>query len=82
MRPTGVEQKGFGFIQLDEGGADVFVHIFCGRAAGLRELKDGQKITYELAADRKSGEMSADNLEADLNMREVSWNLKTVNSLS
>jgi len=55
---------------------------FLRESGGLRELKDGQKITYELAADRKSGEMSADNLKADLNMREVSWNLKTVNSSS
>ncbi|MBD9497947.1 cold-shock protein [Ensifer sp. ENS01] len=56
--------KGFGFIQPDGGGADVFVHISAVERAGLRELKDGQKITYELVADRKSGKMSADNLQA------------------
>ncbi|AFL50908.1 CspA family cold shock protein [Sinorhizobium fredii] len=56
--------KGFGFIQPDDGGADVFVHISAVERAGLRELKDGQKITYELVADRKSGKMSADNLQA------------------
>ncbi len=56
--------KGFGFIQPDDGGADVFVHISAVERAGLRELKDGQKITYELVSDRKSGKMSADNLQA------------------
>ena len=56
--------KGFGFIQPDDGGADVFVHISAVERAGLLELKDGQKITYELVADRKSGKMSADNLQA------------------
>lgn len=56
--------KGVGFIQPDDGGADVFVHISAVERAGLRELKDGQKITYELDSDRKSGKMSADNLQA------------------
>ncbi|MGN7736695.1 cold-shock protein [Ensifer sp. 22564] len=56
--------KGFGFIQPDDGGADVFVHISAVERAGLLELKDGQKITYELVSDRKSGKMSADNLQA------------------
>ena len=56
--------KGFGFIQPDDGGADVFVHISAVERAGLRELKDGQKITYELVSDRKSGKMSAHNLQA------------------
>ncbi|MCY1492770.1 Cold shock protein CspA [compost metagenome] len=56
--------KGFGFIQPDDSGADVFVHISAVERAGLRELKDGQKITYELVSDRKSGKMSADNLQA------------------
>lgn len=56
--------KGFGFIQPDDGGADAFVHISAVERAGLRELKDGQKITYELVSDRKSGKMSADNLQA------------------
>lgn len=54
--------KGFGFIQPDDGSADVFVHISAVERAGLRELKDGQKINYELVKDRKSGKMSADNL--------------------
>ncbi|NTF91444.1 cold-shock protein [Agrobacterium rhizogenes] len=56
--------KGFGFIQPDDGSADVFVHISAVERAGIRGLNDDQKITYELVKDRKSGKMSADNLEA------------------
>ncbi len=56
--------KGFGFIQPDDGSADVFVHISAVERAGMRDLTDGQKITYELVKDRKSGKMSADNLKA------------------
>ncbi|ABR64186.1 cold-shock protein [Sinorhizobium medicae] len=56
--------KGFGFIQPDDGSPDVFVHISAVERAGLQDLKDGQKITYELVKDRKSGKMSADNLRA------------------
>lgn len=56
--------KGFGFIQPDDSGADVFVHISAVQRAGLRDLKDGQKISYELVEDRKTGKMSADNLQA------------------
>jgi CspA family cold shock protein len=58
------ETKGFGFIQPDDGGTDVFVHISAVQRAGLRGLSDGQKIGYELVKDRKSGKMSADNLQA------------------
>ena len=58
------ETKGFGFIQPDDGGTDVFVHISAVQRAGLRSLSDGQKISYELVKDRKSGKMSADNLQA------------------
>jgi CspA family cold shock protein len=56
--------KGFGFIQPDDGGTDVFVHVSAVERAGMRGLDDGQKITYELVKDRKSGKMSADNLQA------------------
>ena len=56
--------KGFGFIQPDDGGTDVFVHISAVERAGMRGLNDGQKISYELVKDRKSGKMSADNLQA------------------
>ncbi len=56
--------KGFGFIQPDEGGADVFVHISAVERAGLRSLNEGQKITYELERDKRSGKMAAGNLQA------------------
>lgn len=54
--------KGFGFIQPDDGGTDVFVHISAVERAGLRSLNDGQKINYELVQDRKTGKASADKL--------------------
>ena len=57
-------QKGFGFIQPDEGGKDVFVHISAVERAGMSNLNDGQKISYEVIADRRSGKSSADNLRA------------------
>jgi cold shock protein len=57
-------QKGFGFIQPDGGGADAFVHISAVERAGLRDLREGQKVSYELAQDRRSGKMSADQLKA------------------
>lgn len=57
-------QKGFGFIQPDDGGADVFVHISAVERAGLHGLNEGQKISYELVADKRSGKSSADNLQA------------------
>jgi cold shock protein len=56
-------QKGFGFIQPDSGGADVFVHVSAVERAGLRGLAEGQKITYEIVADSRSGKSSADRLE-------------------
>jgi CspA family cold shock protein len=56
--------KGFGFIQPDDGGNDAFVHISAVERAGMRDLVEGQKISYELVSDRKSGKMSADNLKA------------------
>jgi CspA family cold shock protein len=55
--------KGFGFIQPDDGGGDVFVHISAVQAAGMRELQDGQKVTYELQNDPKKGKTSAVNLQ-------------------
>jgi CspA family cold shock protein len=56
--------KGYGFIQPDEGGADVFVHISAVERAGLRSLNEGQKVTYELERDSRSGKMSAGQLQA------------------
>jgi len=54
--------KGFGFIQPDAGGADVFVHISAVERAGLRGLNEGQQVGYELEQDRRSGKTSAGNL--------------------
>jgi CspA family cold shock protein len=56
--------KGYGFIQPEDGGADVFVHISAVERAGLGSLNEGQKVDYELERDRKSGKMSAVNLRA------------------
>lgn len=58
------ETKGFGFIQPDAGGTDVFVHISAVQRSGLRGLNEGQKISYEQVTDRRSGKVSADNLQA------------------
>ena len=57
-------RRGFGFIQPDDGGKDVFVHISAVERAGMSNLNDGQKISYEVIADRRSGKSSADNLRA------------------
>jgi CspA family cold shock protein len=57
-------QKGFGFIQPDDGGNDVFVHISAVERAGLAGLHEGQKISFELERDKKSGKMSAAQLQA------------------
>ncbi|MDR3519147.1 MAG: cold-shock protein [Azospirillaceae bacterium] len=57
-------QKGFGFIAPDDGGNDAFVHISAVERAGLSDLREGQKVGFELVSDRKSGKMSADNLKA------------------
>ena len=54
--------KGFGFIQPDDGGQDVFVHISAVEQAGLRGLNEGQTVGYDLEADRRSGKTSATNL--------------------
>jgi cold shock protein len=56
--------KGYGFISPDDGGADVFVHITAVERAGLGQLKDGQKLSYELTTDRRSGKVAADQLQA------------------
>lgn len=57
-------EKGYGFIQPDEGGKDVFVHVSAVEQAGMRSLQEGQKITYEVVADRRTGKSSASNLRA------------------
>ena len=57
-------EKGFGFIAPDDGGKDAFVHISAVERSGIGDLREGQKVSYELLTDRKSGKMSADNLKA------------------
>ncbi|CAM5773138.1 cold-shock protein [Bosea minatitlanensis] len=57
--------KGFGFIQPEGGGQDAFVHISAVERAGLRMLQEGQKVSYELVQDKRSGKVSADNLQVE-----------------
>jgi CspA family cold shock protein len=57
-------QKGFGFIQPASGGPDVFVHISAVERAGMSGLNEGQKISYEIVADKRTGKSSADRLQA------------------
>jgi CspA family cold shock protein len=57
-------QKGYGFIQPDEGGADVFVHISAVQRSGLNALDEGQKVSYEIVKDKRTGKSAADNLTA------------------
>jgi CspA family cold shock protein len=58
------DQKGYGFIQPDDGGKDVFVHVTAVERSGLRGLAEGQKISYELQTDQRSGKTSAVELKA------------------
>ena len=60
------DTKGFGFIQPDDGGADVFVHISAVERSSLGTIKEGQKIGFELERDQRSGKMSAGQLTAAL----------------
>ena len=57
-------QKGFGFIAQENGGPDVFVHVSAVERAGMRGLAEGQKVTFDIEADRKSGKSAATNLQA------------------
>jgi cold shock protein len=57
-------QKGYGFIQPEAGGADVFVHISAVQRSGLTGLNEGQRVSYELEKDRRSGKMAATQLQA------------------
>jgi CspA family cold shock protein len=56
-------QKGFGFIQPEDGSKDVFVHISAVERAGMSALNEGQKVSYDIVADRKTGKSSAENLK-------------------
>ena len=57
-------QKGYGFIQPDDGGKDVFVHVSAVHRSGIGDLREGQKIRFELVKDPRSGKMSAEQLQA------------------
>lgn len=56
--------KGFGFIQPVDGGADVFVHVSAVERAGMQGLNEGQKVSYEVVADKRTGKSSAEKLAA------------------
>ncbi|MCB8821640.1 cold-shock protein [Microvirga rosea] len=58
------EHKGYGFIQPDDGGKDVFVHATALERAGMRGLVEGQKVSFEIETDRRSGKQSAGNLQS------------------
>jgi cold shock protein len=57
-------QKGFGFIAPDSGGKDVFVHISAVERAGMGSLDEGQKVSFDVVADRRTGKSAAENLRA------------------
>jgi CspA family cold shock protein len=56
-------QKGYGFIVQDAGGPDVFVHVSAVERAGMRSLNEGQKLSFDIEADRRSGKSAATNLQ-------------------
>lgn len=58
------DQKGFGFIQPDNGDKDVFVHATALERAGMRGLVEGQKVVFDTAEDRRSGKMAVNNIAA------------------
>jgi cold shock protein len=58
-------QKGFGFIQPDNGGKDVFVHATALERAGIRNLVEGQKVSFDIEEDRRTGKVAASNLRTE-----------------
>jgi CspA family cold shock protein len=58
------EQKGYGFIAPDSGGKDIFVHVSAVERSGLRSLVEGQKVSFDVETDRRSGKTAACNLQA------------------
>jgi len=58
------DQKGYGFIQPDDGSKDVFVHATALQRAGLRALAEGQKVSFDTAEDRRTGKVAVDNISA------------------
>ena len=66
--PTGTikwynDQKGYGFIQPESGGKDVFVHVSAVERSGLNGLAEGQKVSYEVQTDRRSGKDAAESIK-------------------
>ena len=57
-------QKGFGFIQPTNGGTDIFVHISAVERAGMSTLNEGQTVSFDIVADRRTGKSAAENLRA------------------
>ncbi|HEU4518227.1 MAG TPA: cold-shock protein [Microvirga sp.] len=57
------DMKGFGFIQPEDGGKDVFVHATALERAGLRGLTEGQKVTFDTAEDRRTGKVAVNNIK-------------------
>ena len=58
------DQKGYGFIQPDDGGKDVFVHATALERAGMRGLAEGQRVTFDTAEDRRTGKVAVNNIQA------------------
>ncbi|MEQ1616112.1 MAG: cold-shock protein [Hyphomicrobiaceae bacterium] len=58
------DQKGYGFIQPEDGSKDVFVHATALERAGMRALSEGQKVSFDTAADSRSGKISVNNIQA------------------
>ena len=58
------DQKGFGFIQPEDGSKDVFVHATALERAGMRGLVEGQKVAFDTAEDRRTGRISVNNIQA------------------
>ena len=56
--------KGFGFIQPDQGGTDVFVHVSAVERSGMNNIVEGQKLSYDVVRDTKTGKMAAENLQS------------------
>ncbi|AMM84533.1 cold-shock protein [Martelella sp. AD-3] len=56
--------KGFGFIEVEGGGSDVFVHITAVERAGMRSISEGQKLNFDVVTDDRSGKSAAENLRA------------------
>lgn len=67
-------QKGYGFIQPDEGGADVFVHISAVQRSGLNGLDEGQKVSYEIVTDKRTGKAAAESLSSGTHGAGGDWN--------